>query len=122
LRLRHTRLHAKTLKCKPRRCKIIEYVREEILAPSREPISERPAPLHPIPVFGGPSLLAMGTGVSELLLHLPLNRTSGGVERDVSTLAEGIGATVVASPDHSGRPRPCSECGAHSANAHGRRV
>jgi transposase len=60
-----------------------------------------PAPSHPIPRgFAGPSLLAMVL-VNKFLLHQPLNRQSKtfareGIEIDVSTLADRVGACVVA--------------------------
>ena len=64
-------------------------------------ITEAPAPSHPIPRgFAGPSLLAMAL-VNKFLLHQPLNRQSKtfareGIEIDVSTLADRVGACVVA--------------------------
>ena len=64
-------------------------------------ITEALAPSHPIPRgFAGPSLLAMVL-VSKFLLHQPLNRQSDayareGVEIDTSTLADRVGACVVA--------------------------
>jgi transposase len=92
---------SKTLECEPRRWKIIEHVREKFSCRDCEAITEPPAPSHPIPRgFAGPSLLAMVL-VSKFLLHQPLNRQSEtyareGIELDVSTLADRIGACVVA--------------------------
>jgi transposase len=69
-------------------------------ATSCEAITEAPAPSHPIPRgFAGPSLLAMVL-VSKFLPHQPLNRRSKtyareGIEIDVSTLADRVGACVV---------------------------
>jgi transposase len=102
-----TRLHklgeviSKTLECEPRRWKIIEHVREKFSCRDCEAITEAPAPSHPIPRgFAGPSLLAMVL-VNKFLLHQPLNRQSQtfareGIEIDVSTLADRVGACVVA--------------------------
>jgi len=92
---------SKTLECEPRRWKIIEHVREKFSCRDCEAITEPPAPSHPIPRgFAGPSLLAMVL-VSKFLLHQPLNRQSEtyareGIELDVSTLADRVGACVVA--------------------------
>src|ERR1700751_3676025 len=92
---------SKTLDCEPRRWKIIERVREKFSCRDCEAITEAPAPSHPIPRgFAGPSLLAMVL-VNKFLLHQPLNRQSKtyareGIEIDVSTLADWVGACVVA--------------------------
>src|SRR5580698_4752185 len=92
---------SKTLECEPRRWKIIEHVREKFSCRDCEAITEAPAPSHPIPRgFAGPSLLAMVL-VNKFLLHQPLNRQSTtfareGIEIDVSTLADRVGACVVA--------------------------
>ncbi len=91
----------KTLECEPRRWKIIEHVREKFSCRDCEAITEALAPSHPIPRgFAGPSLLAMVL-VSKFLLHQPLNRQSDayareGLEIDTSTLADRVGACVVA--------------------------
>lgn len=92
---------SRTLECEPRRWKIIEHVREKFTCRDCDAINEPPAPSHPIPRgFAGPSLLAMIL-VSKYLLHQPLNRQSAtfareGIEIDTSTLADRIGACVVA--------------------------
>ena len=92
---------SKTLECEPRRWKIIEHVREKFSCRDCEAITEPPAPSHPIPRgFAGPSLLAMVL-VSKFLLHQPLNRQSEtyareGIDLDVSTLADRVGACVMA--------------------------
>src|ERR1700741_2760517 len=92
---------SKTLECEPRRWKIIERVREKFACRDCEGVTEAPAPSHPIPRgFAGPSLLAMVL-VNKFLLHQPLNRQSKtyareGIEIDVSTLADRVGACVVA--------------------------
>ena len=91
----------KTLECDPRRWKIVEHVREKFTCRDCESITEPPAPSHPIPRgFAGPSPLAMVL-VAKFLLHQPLNRQSAtyareGVEIDPSTLADRVGASVVA--------------------------
>ena len=92
---------SKTLECEPRRWKIIEHVREKFSCRDCEAITEPPAPSHAIPRgFAGPSLLAMIL-VAKFLLHQPLNRQSAtfareGIEIDTSTLADRVGACVVA--------------------------
>uniref|UniRef100_Q07JE6 Transposase IS66 n=1 Tax=Rhodopseudomonas palustris (strain BisA53) TaxID=316055 RepID=Q07JE6_RHOP5 len=92
---------SKTLECEPRHWKIIEHVREKFSCRDCEAITEAPAPSHPIPRgFAGSSLLAMVL-VNKFLLHQPLNRQSKtfareGIEIDVSTLADRVGACVVA--------------------------
>ena len=92
---------SKTLECEPRRWKIIERVREKFACRDCEAITEPPAPSHPIPRgFAGPSLLAMIL-VGKFADHQPLNRQSAafareGVEIDTSTLADWVGACVVA--------------------------
>jgi transposase len=92
---------SKTLECEPRRWKIIEHVREKFSCRDCEAITEAPAPSHPIPRgFAGPNLLAMVL-VNKFLLHQPLNRQSKtfareGIEIDVSTLADRVGACVIA--------------------------
>jgi transposase len=89
----------KTLECEPRRWKIVEHVREKFSCRDCEGITEPPAPSHPIARgHAGPSLLAMILA-SKFLLHQPLNRQSAayareGVEIDVSTLADWVGASV----------------------------
>lgn len=91
----------KTLECDPRRWKIVEHVRERFTCRDCDAITEAPAPSHPIPRgFAGPSLLAMVL-VNKFLLHQPLNLQSTtfrreGVEIDTSTLADRVGACVVA--------------------------
>lgn len=92
---------SKSLECEPRRWKVIEHVREKFTCRDCEGITEPPAPSHPIARgHAGPSLLAMVLA-SKFLLHQPLNRQSEtyareGVDIDVSTLADWVGASVVA--------------------------
>jgi len=89
----------RTLECEPRRWKVVEHVREKFSCRDCEGITEPPAPSHPIARgHAGPSLLAMILA-SKFLLHQPLNRQSAtyareGVEIDVSTLADWVGASV----------------------------
>ena len=115
---------SKTLECEPRRWKIIEHVREKFSCRDCEAITEAPAPSHPIPRgFAGPSLLAMVL-VNKFLLHQPLNRQSEtyareGIEIDVSTLADRVGACVVAlDPIIRGHPGPCHERRTHPCRRH----
>jgi transposase len=92
---------SRTLECEPRRWKIVEHVREKFACRDCDGVSEPPAPSHPIPRgFAGPSLLAMIL-VGKFCDHLPLNRQSAafareGVEIEVSTLADWVGACAAA--------------------------
>jgi transposase len=78
-----------TLELIPRQWKVIQHVREKFSCRSCEAITQPPAPSHPIARGrAGPGLLA-----------LPLNRQSNtyareGVELDVSTLADWVGAAA----------------------------
>jgi transposase len=88
-----------TLECLPRRWKVVEHVREKFTCRSCEAISQPPAPSHPIARGrAGPNLLAL-VMVSKYGHHLPLTRQSAiyareGVEIDVSTLADWVGAVA----------------------------
>ena len=88
-----------TLECVPRRWKVVEHVREKFTCRSCEAISQPPAPSHPIARGrAGPNLLAL-VMVSKYGHHLPLTRQSAiyareGVEIDVSTLADWVGAVA----------------------------
>jgi len=92
---------SKTLECEPRRWKIIERLREKFACRDCNGVTEPPAPSHPIPRgFAGPSLLAMIL-VGKFADHKPLNRQSAafareGVEIGASTLADWVGACIVA--------------------------
>jgi transposase len=92
---------SRTLECEPRRWKIIERVREKFTCRDCEAITEPPAPSHAIPRgFAGPSLLAMIL-VGKFGDHLPLNRQADafareGIDLDVSTLADWVGACAAA--------------------------
>lgn len=86
-----------TLEVIPRRWKVIQTVREKFSCRSCEAITQPPAPFHPI-VRGraGPQLLATILE-AKFGQHLPLNRLSEGfaregIELDVSTLADWVGA------------------------------
>ena len=86
-----------TLEVIPRRWKVIQTVREKWTCRSCETITQPPAPFHPIARGrAGPHLLAMVL-TDKFADHLPLNRQSDayareGIELDVSTLADWVGA------------------------------
>jgi transposase len=86
-----------TLELVPRQWKVIQHVREKFSCRVCESITQPPAPSHPISRGrAGPMLLAHVL-FSKYGLHLPLNRQSAtyareGVELDVSTLADWVGA------------------------------
>jgi len=86
-----------TLEVVPRQWKVIQTVREKFSCRACETISQPPAPFHPIARGrAGPNLLAMILE-AKFGQHLPLNRQSGvyareGIELDVSTLADWVGA------------------------------
>src|SRR5260370_20849054 len=86
-----------TLELVPRQWKVIQHVREKFSCRSCESITQPPAPSHPIARGrAGPMLLA-NVLVSTYCLHLPLNRQSAtyareGIELEVSTLADWVGA------------------------------
>ena len=86
-----------SLESVPRTWKVVEHVREKFSCRTCEAITQPPAPSHPIARGrAGPSLLALVL-VSKYGHHLPLHRQSAiyareGVEIDVSTLADWVGA------------------------------
>ncbi len=86
-----------TLELIPRQWKVIQHVREKFSCRACEAITQPPAPSHPIARGrAGPWLLAHIL-FAKYGLHLPLNRQSAtyareGIELDVSTLADWIGA------------------------------
>ena len=88
-----------TLELIPRQWKVIQHVREKFSCRACEAISQPPAPSHPIARGrAGPKLLAHIL-FSKYGLHLPLNRQSAvyareGVDLDVSTLADWVGAAA----------------------------
>ena len=81
----------------PRQWKVIQHVREKFSCRACEKISQPQAPSHPIARGrAGPALLAQIL-FSKYGLHLPLNRQSAvyereGIDLDVSTLADWVGA------------------------------
>ncbi|MFM2045109.1 MAG: hypothetical protein RLY86_3685 [Pseudomonadota bacterium] len=88
-----------TLECEPRRWKVVEHVREKFSCRSCEAISQAPAPSHPISRGrAGPNLLAQILA-AKYGQHMPLHRQSAlyareGVEVDVSTMADWVGAAA----------------------------
>ena len=88
-----------TLELVPRQWKVIQHVREKFSCRSCEAITQPPAPSHPIARGrAGPALLAHVL-FAKYGLHLPLNRQSAayareGVDLDVSTLADWVGAAA----------------------------
>lgn len=88
-----------TLELVPRQWKVIQHVREKYSCRSCEAITQPPAPSHPIARGrAGPGLLAHIL-FAKYGLHLPLNRQSSvyareGIELDVSTLADWVGAAA----------------------------
>ncbi len=88
-----------TLELVPRQWKVIQHVREKFSCRSCEAISQPPAPSHPIARGrAGPGLLAHIL-FGKYGLHLPLNRQSSvyareGIDLDVSTLADWVGAAA----------------------------
>ena len=81
----------------PRQWKVIQTVREKFSCRACESITQPPAPFYPIARGrAGPELLAMILA-SKFCDHQPLNRQSDayareGIELDVSTLADWVGA------------------------------
>ena len=81
----------------PRQWKVIQTVREKFACRTCETITQPPAPFHPIARGrAGPNLLAMILD-SKFGNHQPLNRQSDtyareGIDLDVSTLADWVGA------------------------------
>jgi len=88
-----------TLELIPRQWKVIQHVREKFSCRACEAITQPPAPSHPIARGrAGPGLLAHVL-FAKYGLHLPLNRQSAvyareGIELDVSTLADWVGASA----------------------------
>ena len=86
-----------SLESVPRRWKVIQTVREKFACRACEAITQPPAPFHPIARGrAGPNLLAMILD-AKFGSHQPLNRQSEtfareGIELDVSTLADWVGA------------------------------
>ncbi|MET4201701.1 transposase [Bradyrhizobium sp. LA8.1] len=90
-----------TLELVPRQWKVIQHVREKFVCRACEAITQPPAPSHPIARGrAGPKLLAHIL-FAKYGLHLPLNRQSDvyqreGIDLDVSTLADWVGASAAA--------------------------
>ena len=88
-----------TLELVPRQWKVIQHVREKFSCRSCEAITQPPAPSHPTARGrAGPGLLAHIL-FAKYGLHLPLNRQSAtyrreGIDLDVSTLADWVGAAA----------------------------
>jgi len=88
-----------TLELVPRQWKVIQHVREKHSCRTCEKITQPPAPSHPIARGrAGPGLLAHVL-FAKYGLHLPLTRQSTtyareGIELDVSTLADWVGASA----------------------------
>jgi transposase len=88
-----------TLELVPRQWKVIQHVREKHSCRVCEKITQPPAPSHPIARGrAGPGLLAHVL-FAKYGLHLPLNRQSAtyareGIDLDVSTLADWVGASA----------------------------
>jgi transposase len=88
-----------TLECVPRSWKVVEHVREKVSCRACETVSQPPAPSHPIARGrAGPNLLALVLA-AKYGRHLPLTRQSAiyageGIELDVSTLADWVGASA----------------------------
>ena len=88
-----------TLELVPRQWKVIQHVREKLVCRACEAITQPPAPSHPIARGrAGPKLLAHVL-FAKYGLHLPLNRQSDvyqreGIDLDVSTLADWVGASA----------------------------
>src|SRR5882724_12332660 len=88
-----------SLELVPRQWKVIQHVREKYSCRSCEQITQPPAPSHPIARGrAGPGLLAHVL-FAKYGLHLPLTRQSAtyareGIELDVSTLADWVGASA----------------------------
>ncbi len=86
-----------TLEVVPRQWKVVQTVREKFTCRSCERITQPPAPFHAIArARAGASLLAMIL-YAKFGQHQPLNRQSAvyareGIELDVSTLADWVGA------------------------------
>ena len=89
-----------TLELVPRQWKVVQTVREKFSCRACEAITQPPAPHHAIPRGrAGPGLLATILN-DKFAMHLPLTRQSRamaaeGIEIDVSTLADWVGAACV---------------------------
>jgi transposase len=88
-----------TLELIPRQWKVVQHIREKFSCRACEAITQPPAPSHSIARGrAGPKLLAHVL-FAKYGLHLPLNRQSDvyereGIDLDVSTLADWVGAAA----------------------------
>jgi transposase len=83
----------------PRQWKVIQHVREKFVCRACEAITQPPAPSHPIARGRAGSKLLAHILFAKYGLHLPLNRQSEvyqreGIDLDVSTLADWVGASA----------------------------
>jgi transposase len=88
-----------TLELIPRQWKVIQHVREKFSCRSYETNTQPPAPSHPIARGRAGAGLLAHILFAKHGLHLPLNRQSTayareGIELDVSTLADWVGAAA----------------------------
>src|ERR1700751_734911 len=88
-----------TLGLIPRQWKVIQHVREKFSCRACEAITQPPAPSHPIARGRAGAGLLAHILFSKYGLHLPLNRQSEvyareGIDLDVSTLADWVGAAA----------------------------
>ena len=88
-----------TLELIPRQWKVIQHVREKFSCRACEEITQPPAPCHPIARGRAKPKLLAHVLFAKYGLHLPLNRQSDvyereGIDLDVSTLADWVGAAA----------------------------
>lgn len=88
-----------TLELVPRQWKVIQHVREKLVCRACEAITQPPAPSHPIARGRAGSKLLAHVLFAKYGLHLPLHRQSDvyqreGIDLDVSTLADWVGASA----------------------------
>jgi transposase len=88
-----------TLELIPRQWKVIQHVREKLVCRACEAITQPPAPSHPIVRGRAGSKLLAHILFAKYGLHLPLHRQSEvyqreGIDLDVSTLADWVGASA----------------------------
>jgi transposase len=86
-----------TLEIVPRRWKVVQTVREKFSCRACEAITQPPAPFHPIARGRAGANLLATILEAKFAQHLPLNRQSEtfgreGIDLDVSTLADWVGA------------------------------
>ncbi len=114
-----------TLEYVPARWKVIQHVREKFSCRKCEAITQAPAPFHPIARGrAGPELLTQIL-FAKYRAHLPLTRQSEiyareGIDLNVLTLADWVGARRDADAAGRGNPRPRLRRRAHSCRRHHR--